>query len=294
LVGKPLTGHTKWIRSMAWEPYHLQKAGRPRLASASKDATVRIWAPRSHPPTDMVLTGHKDSVSCVRWGGQGRIYTSSDDSTIKIWDAMNGTLIKTLTLHALRVNYLSLSTDFVLRTAYHDHTGKAPTTDAERISKAKERFEKAATVNGAVVERLVSASDDGTIGLWDLSPSIKHIGRLTGHQKLVNRVSFSPDGLYIASAGFDNHVLLWNTDGKFLYRLRAHVAPVYQIAFSADSRLLVSASKDTTLKVWDCKTGKLKEDLPGHKDEVYAADWAPDGNKVGSGGKDKMVRLWSH
>ena len=30
-------------------------------------------------------------------------------------------------------------------------------------------------------------------------------------------------------------------------------------------------------------------DLPGHQDEVYAVDWSPDGQKVGSGGKDKAV-----
>jgi WD40 repeat protein len=33
-------------------------------------------------------------------------------------------------------------------------------------------------------------------------------------------------------------------------------------------------------------------DLPGHKDEVYAVDWSPDGQKVGSGGRDKAVRVW--
>ena len=54
--------------------------------------------------------------------------------------------------------------------------------------------------------------------------------------------------------------------------LRGHVAPVYQCAWSADSRLLVSSSKDSTLKVWDIRTGKMKEDLPGHQDEVFAVD----------------------
>ena len=66
------------------------------------------------------------------------------------------------------------------------------------------------------------------------------------------------------------------------------------VAWSADSRLLASASKDTTVKVWDVRTGKLKEDLPGHQDEVFALDWSQDGRCVCSGGKDKHVKLWKN
>lgn len=293
-MGNAMKGHTKFIRSLSWEPYHLQQPGRPRVASASKDATVRIWDAISR-RVDFVLTGHLDSVSCVRWGGTGFIYTASNDRRIKIWNSSNGTLAHTLSSHSHWVNHLALSTDFVLRTAYHDHTGKIPATDSEKLSKAKERFDKAATIEGEITERLVSASDDSTIFLWSPLHTRKPLARLQGHQKLVNHVTFSPDGLYVASAAFDNHVKLWSArDGKFLTTLRGHVAPVYQCCFSADSRLLVSASKDTTLKVWDVAKGALKEDLPGHQDEVFAVDWAPDGQRVGSGGKDKAVRIWRH
>jgi WD40 repeat protein len=94
--------------------------------------------------------------------------------------------------------------------------------------------------------------------LWEPSKGTKPIARMIGHQKQVNHVTFSPDGLLIASAGFDNHTKIWNArDGKFINTLRGHVALVYQCCFSADSRLLVTASKDTTLKVWDMRTHKL-------------------------------------
>jgi ribosome assembly protein 4 len=256
-LGNPMKGHTKWVTSLSWEPYHLQKTGEPRLASSSKDCTVRVWSTNQQ-KIDMVFSGHKGSVSCVKWGGTGFIYTASHDKTVKVWNVNDGTLAHTLNSHAHWVNHLALSTDFVLRTAYHDHTGKIPDTEEGKVAQAKERFLKAATIQGEVVERLVSASDDFTMFLWDPSKGIKHIARLQGHQKQVNHVTFSPDGLLIASSGFDNHTKLWNArDGKFINTLRGHVGPVYQCAFSPDSRLLVTGSKDTTLKVWDMRTHKL-------------------------------------
>ena len=248
LLGSPLKGHTKWIRSLAWEPYHLQLPRKPRLASASKDSTVRIWDVTSR-RVEFVLSGHAESVSCVLWGGTGKIYTSSHDKTIKIWDADKGVLLDTLTAHAHWINHLALSTDFVLRTAFHDHTGKSPQSDEEKRIKAKERFVKVATVNGIISERLVSASNDCTIYLWDPASSTKPVTRLLGHQQQVNHVSFAPDGKLICSAAYDNHLKLWNASGAFLFTLRGHVGPVYMASFSGDSRLLVSASKDNTLKV---------------------------------------------
>lgn len=307
-MGAPLKGHSKWVTSIAWEPYHLQAPSRPRLASASKDATVRIWDTVSN-RIELVLSGHKGSVTCVRWGGTGNIYTSSHDKTIKIWNADKGTLSQTLSAHAHWVNHLALSTDFVLRTAYHDHTGNHPTDPTAKLALARARYEKAATTANQVVERLVSASDDCTIYLWTLTPtptsnptstpSPKPPTRLIGHQKQINHVTFSPDGLLIASSSFDNHIKLWDgRAGTFLATLQGHVAPVYMSCFSPDARMLVSASKDTTVKVWDVQTktlkgkGSLKEDLVGHEDEVFAVDWSPDGGKVGSGGRDRKVRVW--
>ena len=45
-------------------------------------------------------------------------------------------------------------------------------------------------------------------------------------------------------------------------------------------------------QVWDLKTKKIKFDLPGHADEVYAVDWSPDGQMVASGSKDRLLKIW--
>lgn len=61
----------------------------PRLASSSKDGTVRVWSMHNR-RTEYTLGGHTASVNVVRWGGalpKGVIYTASSDRTIRVWDA---------------------------------------------------------------------------------------------------------------------------------------------------------------------------------------------------------------
>ena len=225
-AGKELRGHAQPVLMLAWQPYHLWKAGEgARLASCSKDGTVRVWV-RATGRTEHVLSGHAGSVTCVRWGGTDQIYTASHDKTVRVWDAARGTLVHNLRLHAHWINSLALSTDAVLRTGFFDHAGAPPASDPDaRRRRARERFEKAATVRGRLVERLVSASDDFTMYLWDpINEGAKPVARLQGHQRQVNSVVFSPDASLIASAGWDNHAKIWNAqDGKFLGTLRVRI-----------------------------------------------------------------------
>jgi ribosome assembly protein 4 len=282
------TAHKKWINFVAWEPLHANPES-TRFVSCGKDGTVRLWD-RVSGQSLGTLSGHTNSVTCVRWGGDDLLYTGSHDRTVKVWGASTQKLVKSLEGHGHWVNCLALNTDAALRSGAYDHRGLAPESAEARVKTARERYEK---VKGSGCELLASGSDDFTLFLWKPAEAKKAIARLTGHVQLINNAAFSPDGAWLASGSFDGAVRIWHgRTGKFVATLRNHVGAVYQLAWSSDSRLLASGSKDSTVKVWEVKTKKLLEDLPGHADEVYAVDWSPDGERVASGGKDRNLKLW--
>jgi len=293
-IGKVMTGHKQWITGIAWEPLHHDGSCR-RFISSSKDTNAIIWDAVKQVKL-ITLSNHQSSVTSVVWGGQGLIYTGSQDRVVSVWRP-DGTYCRALRGHAHWVNSLALNTSYITRTGAFE---PAKAKQSNQLSEDPATLQKEARVlydkylkSIGGFERLCSASDDHTLFLWKPESEKKPLSRLTGHQATINDVKFSPDARYLASASFDKSVKLWcGKTGKFICAFRGHVRPVYTLAWSLDSRMIVSGSSDSTLKLFEVSTRKLLKDLPGHADEVYGVDWSPDGQKVASGGKDRALRLW--
>ena len=98
------------------------------------------------------------SVSCVRWGGDGLLFSGSQDRTIKVWAPDETKLVRSLDGHAHWVNTLALSTDAALRVGGHDHRGVAP---PDLDAQAAAALLRAPSTSEEALDALADSEDGG-------------------------------------------------------------------------------------------------------------------------------------
>jgi ribosome assembly protein 4 len=131
---KTQKAHKGFISSVCWEPHHSVVDNRQRFLTSSKDGTVKMW--NMGLQCERSLSGHSAAVTKVLWGGQGFIYTSSEDRLIKVYKP-NGSFIRDLKGHAHWVNTMALHTDYALKNGSFE-LGKS---EKETPEEAKKRYD---------------------------------------------------------------------------------------------------------------------------------------------------------
>ncbi len=140
-------------------------------------------------------------------------------------------------------------------------------------------------------QRLAVASGIG-VWLYDVGTSSER-ALLTGHRDEVTSVSFSRNGVILASGSRDGTVKLWDIATKEnIATLEGHRSGVTSVAFSSDGITLASGSYDRTIKLWDVGTRENIATLVEHTNFVTSVVFSPDGQILASGSWDETVRLW--
>ena len=112
---------------------------------------------------------------------------------------------------------------------------------------------------------------------------LRHSGPIAG---------IAAHGRWLATAGYDNRVILWDSRSRQALARGNHDHLVNQCAFSHDGRWLVSASSDCSARVWSLPAMRLQAVLQGHADDVDMAVFAPDDRRIATCALDRCVRVF--
>ncbi|MER5951716.1 WD40 repeat domain-containing protein [Streptomyces sp. NPDC001904] len=142
--------------------------------------------------------------------------------------------------------------------------------------------------------RLETASDDGTIRIWDAQGAVAPVVLTHAHGDRVYAVAWSPDGKRLAGSARDRTVTVWDAETwAALGVLTGHDDSVGALAWSPDGDRLATASSDRTVRIWDAETHAELTVLTGHELPVWALAWSLGRRQLASASDDGTVRVWS-
>ncbi|XP_076890941.1 WD repeat-containing protein 26 homolog [Bidens hawaiensis] len=114
---------------------------------------------------------------------------------------------------------------------------------------------------------LASSSSDNSAIIWEVNMdgkvSLKH--RLTGHQKPVSSISWSPNDSQILTCGVDEVVKRWDvSSGECLHVYEKGLVGLISCSWSPDGKFVITGLTDKSITTWDLN-GKEIESLKGQK-----------------------------
>jgi WD40 repeat protein len=277
-------GHKDGVTSAIFSPDEKQ------ILTTSRDGTARLWHPDGLPSVTLTYPMRNESTSNFRIEGvftpDGCYILVCNEDEAWLWD-IGGNIQPT--------NWDARpKLDEYIETWMQGPSRYDPRERAKSEGHIERIYSAVFSPDG---QRVLTASEDETARIWDLSGH--QLAILRGHEGQVIRAIFSPpDGRLILTGSIDKTARLWSADGELLATLKGHTADVGHLAFSPDGKLMLTAvdgggTRDSVVRLWD-RSGKLLATLEGHNDNelIRGIAFSPDGQRIVTASDDGTTRLW--
>lgn len=201
--------------------------------------------------------GHLYGMNGVDFSSDGMfIATAGEDAKVKIWSAVSGFCVVTLTEHI------------------------APVTGVKFVGKG-------------TAKAILSCSLDGTVRAHDLLRYKNFRTLTTATPVQFTSVASDSSGEVVCAGSLDPfQIYVWSLQsGHLLEVLAGHEGPIACMEFTAYGGLLLSGSWDGTLKVWDVYKNECVDTME-HGCDVLSVSVRPDGKEVCTCATNGMNNLY--
>ncbi|KAJ4959695.1 hypothetical protein NE237_019605 [Protea cynaroides] len=220
--------------------------------SGSTDCTVKIWDP-SMRGSELRAT-LKGHSSSVRAisSDRGKVVSGSDDQSVIVWDKQTAQLLEELKGHAGQVNCVRM-------------------------------------LSG---ERVLTASHDGTIKMWDVRTDtcVATVGRCSS---AILCMEYDDSTGILAAAGRDAVANIWDIRaGRQMHKLLGHTKWIRSIRMVGDT--VVTGSDDWTARIWSVSRGTCDAVLACHAGPILCVEYSTPDKGIITGSSDGLLRFWEN
>jgi WD40 repeat protein len=271
-------GPNVYFRSLDFSP-----DGKMLATAACDDSTIRLWTLADK--SLRTLEGHTEDVNSVVFAPNGLCLASgSDDGSIRIWDAIDGSCTKVL--HDERMTC-------VWSVAFSPD-GATLASGGNRVIENNEDEDEEPDVIEVTL-------------LWDLldehtgSSLLFHSQQESAQESnsAIVSIAYSPDGQYLATGSVNSKLRLWNVATRSLHTVfEGQTGYIRSVCFSPNGKILAFVSNDGVIlcgvDAGDCR---CLANLSGRHNLAVAVVavvvFSPCGGTLASGSYDGTVRLWN-
>ncbi len=291
--------------------------------------SVRIWNTTAHRLAFTLRENGSGVLSAQFSPGDKWLLTKHEGNLLKIWNAVNGNLVKALpglTASAFSIYFSANAGELSAVTENETVVWNSTTWIIKRKIPGKIEQLGFSTLTPDTKSIITSSYDpaDRHIKLWNAATrrfsykipgeySVIDTNELFQSENWLQGTVMAASNTTIAGVlktikysslhlglGNDKTVKLWNAEnGKLVDSLVGHKEAVHFIQFSPDGKKIITASDDRTAKIWDAATGKLLADLGGHTFNIRDALFSPANTNSEKGGEQIVtssdngtVKLW--
>ncbi|VAH77027.1 unnamed protein product [Triticum turgidum subsp. durum] len=183
---------------------------------------------------------------------RGKIVSGGDDQSVIVWDKQAFKLLEELKGH------------------------DAPVTSVRMLSG----------------ERVLTASHDGTVKMWDVRTDtcVATVGRC---QSAVLCMEYDDSTGILAAAGRDVVAHVWDIrSSKQMFKLQGHTKWIRSMRMTGET--IITGSDDWTARVWSLTRGTCDAVLACHAGPILCVEYSPSDKGIITGSSDGLIRFWEN